>query len=848
MALNREGKITTRNQVDDYRYRSETLKEVNLVRFFMDTYEETQKAREEVIQEERGTSKRGRPRHQRHKYLDEHPRAKNKYRVTRHLGHHTIPNFIGLPFPREDDPGVADYYFGCMLLLLKPWRNPAELRLGYSNWKEAYTDFINSTEKSNIQIISNIQHFHRSKLSAEQARDAEQEGRTNAQDWLLTDQSEMDNDEAIHENEQAMRIPSAKDWALLRSRQSRSQKVELYVQTAILLAEEGGFFRERPYIYRPTATIALSEDRRRLLEWQETMKVKLDEVSNPNQEEDIDSGGIERITEQRITKNGITPNLPEVIEMPISEKPLDPLGLESLNLEQRRAYEIVRWHLDAWEMNQPVEQLLMLIHGEGGTGKSRVIQTITALFDSRDLTHKLAKAAPTGIAASLIGGETLHRALNMRPDTRGKQTSSGSKANLARKWRHKFLLIIDEDSMVSRAFLDTISSKIREGRINDTRDERPFGGLNVIMCGDFHQFPPIRGASLYSKIIKSGDIDGERGKNIFRSFNRCVLLKEQKRVKDSDWLMFLRRIRNGAVISEDLEMLRSLILKEDSLELQAPEWRNAKLITPRHAVRVEWNKRSLKQHSDETGNQIFCWDYECTLKGKPLDEATRYEFEKWVANRKENGAKFPLHEKLELAIGSQVMVTMNVDPDIDLANGTRAVVEKIILDPEEPPIGTEQRVHLRYLPLCVLVRVERTRCGRLSDLEENVIPIVPQILKHSFKSNVKTKKGSRTVTERQFPITLGDAFTDYRAQGQTLDFVLADLANPPTGSPLNLFHVYVALSRSPSRAGIRLIRDFDSKLFKKPYSEELIDQDAELVLLDNETKEWWKNLRMENRA
>ncbi|KAI5981217.1 hypothetical protein EDD15DRAFT_2184130 [Pisolithus albus] len=51
------------------------------------------------------------------------------------------------------------------------------------------------------------------------------------------------------------------------------------------------------------------------------------------------------------------------------------------------------------------------------------------------------------------------------------------------------------------------------------------------------------------------------------------------------------------------------------------------------------------------------------------------------------------------------------------------------------------------------------------------------------------------------------AFTDYRAQGQTLPCVVVDIATPPSGG-LNLFNLYMALSRSAGRSTIRLLRDF----------------------------------------
>ncbi|KAI0085326.1 hypothetical protein BDY19DRAFT_870126, partial [Irpex rosettiformis] len=76
--------------------------------------------------------------------------------------------------------------------------------------------------------------------------------------------------------------------------------------------------------------------------------------------------------------------------------------------DQRRAYDIVAAHLNDYLSGRNPNQLLMIIHGEGGTGKSQVIQTITEYFTSRRMSSLLMKGAYTGIAASLIEGHTLH--------------------------------------------------------------------------------------------------------------------------------------------------------------------------------------------------------------------------------------------------------------------------------------------------------------------------------------------------------------------------------------------------------------------------------------------------------
>ena len=92
---------------------------------------------------------------------------------------------------------------------------------------------------------------------------------------------------------------------------------------------------------------------------------------------------------------------------------------------------------------------------------------------------------------------------------------------------------------------------------------------------------------------------------------------------------------------------------------------------------------------------------------------------------------------------------------------------------------------------------------------------------------------------RQFPVTPAYAFTDYRSQGQTIPHVIDDIASPPTGG-LSLFNLYVALSQSSGRSTVRLLRDFDAKVFLAAHSAELIAEDDRLRESDTETKKQWE--------
>ncbi|KAF9502971.1 hypothetical protein BS47DRAFT_1280945, partial [Hydnum rufescens UP504] len=79
-----------------------------------------------------------------------------------------------------------------------------------------------------------------------------------------------------------------------------------------------------------------------------------------------------------------------------------------LNPAQFRAFDIIISHLTAMQAKEEPEQLLMQLTGEGGTGKSKVIQSVTLEFTKQNVSDMLAKGAYTGIAACVIGGQTLH--------------------------------------------------------------------------------------------------------------------------------------------------------------------------------------------------------------------------------------------------------------------------------------------------------------------------------------------------------------------------------------------------------------------------------------------------------
>lgn len=363
----------------------------------------------------------------------------------------------------------------------------------------------------------------------------------------------------------------------------------------------------------------------------------------------------------------------------------------------------------------------------------------------------------------------------------------------------------------------------------------PFGGINIIMLGDFHQFPPVKAANcaLYCQVGISEL--GAVGKNLYDQFKTVVELKQQMRMKDEVWIALLERLREGECGEEDLKLVRKLLLTEegcDILDFSKLPWSDVVLVTPRHGARIQWNFASLAKHCAWTGERLYISMAEDTV-GKDRRMPSLAQRIQIAGMKPDHTAK--LDGEVELAVGMKVMVLTNISAKGELANGTRGTIEDIILDVRDwdtsmdEPTGTTK---LKYPPAMVLFKPSKPTRMHFEGIAPGLIPLFPSEETFSIKDS---QNRSKTIRRRQFPLTAAYAFTDYKAQGQTIEHVIVDLARPPFGE-LTPFNAYVALSRSRGRDNIRLLRDFDTTLFTTHPSEDLRVEDARLTLLDRETE------------
>ncbi len=131
----------------------------------------------------------------------------------------------------------------------------------------------------------------------------------------------------------------------------------------------------------------------------------------------------------------------------------------------------------------------IFLTGPPGSGKSYVLSAFVNWASKRKI--RVALTASTGIAASLLGGTTIHSWSGMGMNHQiniAKAEELATNQLLSERLNNVDILIIDEISMLSGQMLDSLNLLLRVAR----RSKEPFGGIQVIFCGDFFQLPPIK--------------------------------------------------------------------------------------------------------------------------------------------------------------------------------------------------------------------------------------------------------------------------------------------------------------------------------------------------------------------
>ena len=295
----------------------------------------------------------------------------------------------------------------------------------------------------------------------------------------------------------------------------------------------------------------------------------------------------------------------------------------------------------------------------------------------------LLKSAYTSVAASLNDGKMTHT-ISMISQS-GWPMSKTTKAKLQQLWKYYTYLIINEFSMLAKTFFAKLSCNISIGKGAGGSDWSGvlFSGINVILCGNLHQFPPIPMAgseALYYPInFTTNSIDVQVGCMIYEEFNTVVILQEQNHVMAHVWHDFLQHLCNGHVQPHHIGMLCTLLIHElqgTPANFNLGPWDDVSLVTPCHMVQKLWNEAAVQKHCCWTGKQLFICTPEDRIRNRSLILAERCTVINWYCvdlemNNRKKKWHHDLPDVIELMVGMKVMVTQNIETDLDITNSAR---------------------------------------------------------------------------------------------------------------------------------------------------------------------------------
>jgi ATP-dependent DNA helicase PIF1 len=381
----------------------------------------------------------------------------------------------------------------------------------------------------------------------------------------------------------------------------------------------------------------------------------------------------------------------------------------------------------------------VFVTGRAGTGKSTLLNHL-----SWHTSKQIVIAAPTGVAALNVGGQTLHSLFRLPVGVIADHQIDQS--DQVKKLLNTIdTLVIDEVSMVNADLMDAIDRSLRQAR---QRPGDAFGGVQVVLFGDPYQLAPVPGdsderayfADTYrslwffdAKVWREADL-------------RIFELTEIHRQTDADFKFMLNAVRHGQVTAEIAGALNSMGARP------APEEGAITLATRNDSVN-RINASALRRLSGRalTAKADITGDF--------------------------GGRTYPADETLELKVGAQVMFLRN---DSAGEGGARWV---------NGSIGTVTRIDST-----VYVDID----GEIHEVD----PVIWEKYKYSYDAAAKKLTKNVVAEFTQFPLRLAWAVTIHKSQGATYERAIVDLGSR-VFSP---GQTYVALSRLTGLDGLYLTR------------------------------------------
>lgn len=461
--------------------------------------------------------------------------------------------------------------------------------------------------------------------------------------------------------------------------------------------------------------------------------------------------------------------------------------------------------------------------GSAGCGKSTVLKAFTKRLRERGL--KVDIVAPTGISALAVGGSTTFVYagwnLNSFKQPLAKVRAGAHGIYIRKRLKETDVLVIDEISMVENFHFERLNAVMQEARSS----YEPFGGVQVIVTGDFHQLPPVkpfefclqcgqelaanRSEDKYS--CKKHGVFHDEDKWAFKSeaWAMCNFvyfhLRTIHRQNDETFIKILQKCRIGQPLTgEDTDILMNHPSKTGNA---------TKLYARRDEVRRENKIRFDKLLSEK-------FSYPCLDEADLHPDHNNLEKHTW---RAQDGTLSSLKDHrfepfVEFKKGMLVVLLTNLDLSMKLCNGSQG----LICGYEEYDKKKLPRVPSKKDKLAMAF-IENAIHGDYAELREKYIRmfmdrkevtkkfwpivrfhngVVRTIYADCSVHTLGNKEPYSLISRTQIPLAPAWAMSIHKSQSLTLDRVIVDLTRAWEEG-----QVYVALSRATNLEGLKIEGD-----------------------------------------
>ena len=474
--------------------------------------------------------------------------------------------------------------------------------------------------------------------------------------------------------------------------------------------------------------------------------------------------------------------------------------------------------------SKPFPPLKIKLLGVAGTGKSRTIKTMLQewdkLMDSSDLSSekkgKIIMAAPTGVAAFNIGcgAASVHRTFNIPVRGKFQDLTGDAQEKLESTFANVWLIIIDEISMVGCEQFSKVNERLIQAKLDENYEIakiqknnsllRPsFGGIGMIICGDFAQLVPIMQHSLMDQsrlpiydTSKEKDRFTNKGKTLMEEFKVSVILTKQHRQTGGEYSSLCLKFRDGSFTSEDHLLLQTRNYDQLPLaEKMRLEEKGTRLVTTNQQA-GKYNANKLLKLAKQKQEKILRFNaHETGNNSKAVTTSENF-----------GGLKSTIH----LTIGSRVMLTSNIWVEAGLINGAQGVLRDIVFHELEENDDEPS-------PYYALVELDDYKGPSLFEDENKNkwVPIFPVTRKHQFNPKIQRE---------QLPLRLSSAMTGHKVQGLSLyEGVVVQYPSLAESKkdPMDTWGLnYCILTRVPSIDKISFINLPDYRRHMKLYTRE----------------------------